>query len=140
MKRNFMRILAFIMAFSLLGLLFGCDKDAQLQTNTETTQSTELGFPFDVNKSYLHSRSGIIAGSSCKVFVEPADIVKVHEYVKYPAQGQCGMQDNGSDIYFEGLMAGEVKVTLSYTYPTMEPEEVTFTLKVSDDFTVTKVE
>ena len=48
------------------------------------------------------------------------------------------MQDNGADIYFEGLRAGEAKVTLMYTYPTMEPEEVTFTLKVSEDLTVTK--
>ncbi len=40
------------------------------------------------------------------------------------------MRDNRADIYFGDLKPGEAKVTLSYTYPTMEPEEVTFALKV----------
>lgn len=136
MKNKLIRVVVILMAFSFLGFLFGCDDNPP--TNTEPATNTAPTYPFDTQKAYCYRRTGIIAGSSCTVTVEPSDIVKTYTYTEYPSGEECGMQDNGADIYFEGLRAGEAKVTLMYTYPTMEPEEVTFTLKVSEDLTVTK--
>ena len=106
--------------------LFGC------------TQKTE--YPFDKEKAYHYFRQGVISGGSVHLTYNPENIVECYSYVKPVPENECGMKDKGADLYFVGLQEGEVEVTFIYKYPTCEPEEYILTLKVSEDFSVTKKE
>ncbi len=119
-------ILELICIMGILTSLFGCNKKAE--------------YPFDKEKAYHYSRHGVIAGGGFSLSFNPEGVVECYSYVKPVPENECGMKDKGADLYFVGLKEGETEVTLTYKYPTCEPEQYTLTLKVAEDLTVTKAE
>lgn len=99
----------------------------------------KTNYPFDKDKAYYYMRQGVIAGGGFQLSLSPENIVKCYSYVKPTPQNECGMRDRGADLYFVGLKEGEVMVTLTYKYPTCEPEQDILTLRVDKDLTVRKI-
>lgn len=116
------KILGVILMFSILASLFGCNSKEE--------------YPFDTQKAYCYHRSGVIAGGSCQIELSDEQIAQYFSYPVPVPENECGMRDRGADIYFVGLAPGTVEVTLTYTYPTCEPEIKSFVLEVSQDLTV----
>ena len=108
----------------IMASLFGCNKKTE--------------YPFDKEKAYHYSRQGVISGGGFNLTFSPEGIVECYSYVKPVIENECGMRDRGADLYFVGIKEGEVKVTLTYKYPTCEPEHDTFTLSVNKDLIVRK--
>lgn len=119
-------MLELICIMGIFASLFGCNKKVE--------------YPFDKDKAYYYCRQGVIAGGSFYMSFNPEEIVECYSYVKPVPEYECGMRDKGADLYFVGLKEGEVEVTFVYKYPTCEPEEYTFTLKVDEDLTVTRID
>lgn len=118
--------LIILMAFSMFASLFGCNKKTE--------------YPFDEEKAYCYTRSGVIAGGSFMLNFAPEGIVEYYSYVKEVPEYEAGMKDKGADIYFAGLKPGRVEVTATYKYPTCEDEIFTFNLEVAEDLTVTRID
>ena len=118
------KIAAVISVLGLLLGLFGC------------SEKTE--YPFDTQKAYCYTRGGIIAGGDFDISFSTEGVVRYFSYEKPASEKEGGMKDRGADIYFTGIKAGSVEVTVTYTYPTREPKEYKFTLEVADDLTVTE--
>ena len=108
----------------IMASLFGCNKKTE--------------YPFDKEKAYYYSRQGVIAGGRVSLTFNPEKIVECYSYVKPVIENECGMRDRGADLYFVGIKEGKVKVTLTYKYPTCEPEHDTFTLSENKDLIVRK--
>ena len=125
MKKNKFLVVIFIM-LGLLSMLFGC----------KTQKAPE--YPFDTQKAFYMSRSGIIAGGSYSIKTEPEGKVEVYSYVEPVPDGEDGMRDKGASIYFVGVEPGEVTVTVTKRYPTCPSVEQSFVLIVEEDFSVTK--
>lgn len=119
------KILAVVCMLGVLASLFGCSKKTE--------------YPFDIEKAYCHSRSGVIAGGDFRLDISPEGVVEYYSYTKPVPEAECGMNDKGADIYFVGLKEGTVKVTAVFEFPTTDPYEYTFTLNVAEDLTVTKI-
>lgn len=111
---------------SLIIGLFGCNKTSD--------------YPFDVDKAYCYTRAGVIAGGNFYMEFDKENIVDYHSYTTPVPKYECGMKDKGAQIYFVGLKEGTVTVTAVFEYPTCEPEEYSFTLKVSDDLSVSLID
>lgn len=105
--------------------LFGCSKKPE--------------YPFDKEKAYYFLRQGVIAGGAVHYDFSPEGIVEYYSYVRAVPGNEAGMRDKGADIYFVGLKEGRVEVTLTYEYPTCEPEIDSFTLNVDKDLCVTRI-
>ena len=112
--------------FGFLLSLFGCNKEPE--------------YPFDKEKAYYYSRSGVIAGGDFSMKFSPEGVVEYYSYTRPVSEYECGMRDRGADIYFVGLKEGRVEVTAVYKYPTCDPEEHTFTLNVDENLRVTKID
>ena len=126
MKNKFL-VVVFIM-LGLLSMLFGC----------KTEKAPE--YPFEVEKAFYMSRSGIMAGGSYSIKTEPEGRVEVYSYIEPVPDGEDGMRDKGASIYFVGLEPGEVTVTVTKHYPTCPDVEQCFVLVVAEDLSVTKKE
>ena len=125
MKKNKFLVVIFMM-LGLLSMLFGC----------KTQKAPE--YPFDTQKAFYMSRSGIIAGGSYSIKTEPEGRVEVYSYVEPVPDGEDGMRDKGASIYFVGVEPGEVTVTVTKHYPTCPDDEQSFVLVVAEDLSVTK--
>lgn len=120
-----LRILGVVCIMGLFTSLFGCNN--------------KIEYPFDKEKAFYYSRQGVIAGGSFNLTFNPEKIVECYSYVKPVPENECGMKDRGADLYFVGLREGEVEVTLTYKYPTCQPEQEIIILKVAEDLTVTRI-
>ena len=78
-------------------------------------------YPFDKEKAFHYSRHGVIAGGRSELSYNPENIVECYSYVKPVPEYECGMKDNGADLYFVGLREGKTEVTFRYYYPTCQP-------------------
>ena len=121
-----LKFLAVVCMLGIFASLFGCSKKPE--------------YPFDVEKAYCYSRSGVIAGGVFRLELSPEGVVKYYTYTKPVSENEDGMHDRGAEIYFVGLKEGRVEVTAVYEYPTCPPEENTFTLNVAENLTVTKMD
>ena len=126
MKNIILKTAVVLIMLGLLSMLFGCKKESL--------------YPFNEEKAYHMSRGGIIAGGSYEIKAEPEGIVEVYSYPEKTSENEGGMKDKGADIYFVGLKPGKTVVTVTKSYPTAKPQESTFTLFVSEDLKVSKME
>ena len=121
-----LKFLAVVCMLGIFASLFGCSKKPE--------------YPFDVEKAYFYSRSGVIAGGDFRLELSPEGVVKYYSYTKPVSENESGMRDRGADVYFVGLKEGRVEVKAIYEYPTCPPEENTFILNVAENLTVTKMD
>lgn len=133
MKTKIFRFAVMVMVFSIFASLFGCGK-------AEKITNTTPDYPFDVEKAYCYSRSGVIAGGDFHLKLSSEGVVEYYSYPKLVSKNESGMNDKGADIYFVGLKEGTVKVTAVFEFPTTDPYEYTFTLNVAEDLMVTKID
>lgn len=115
------------MCLSMLLSLFGCKAPAP-------------SYPFDIDKAYHTTRTGIIAGGRISYAFSENGVVTYYEYPEYPPVNECGMRDRGADIYFVGLKTGTVTVTMTERSPVGDDESRSFELVVDNDLRVSKAE
>ncbi|MBE6900702.1 MAG: hypothetical protein E7479_08615 [Ruminococcaceae bacterium] len=124
MKRKIYSLAVIFIMLGLLSFLFGCGK------------TKKPDYPFDAEKAYHQSRSGLMAGADYVIKTEPEGIVEVYSYSKPVDDDGDGMRDRGADIFYVGTSPGETKVTVTKRYPTCLPEEFSFLLCVGEDLSV----
>ncbi len=96
--------------------------------------------PFDKEKAYYYRRQGVIAGGDFRIIISPSDVVECFEEIISVKKFEDGMRDRGAHLYFAGKKEGTAEVTLTFFYPTCEPEDLTFTLNVDKNLNVTEVD
>ncbi len=144
MRKSLKRIVVIMGLLAMIGSLFGCGKSEEETTDTEVTGQS---LPFDVEKAYKCRRRSTQTGTHWEVEYSKKDIViyytitdSVPEEDGFPVDG---VADGGTTFYFVGQKPGEVKVTF-YTIIDFDggkkEEDFSFTLKVDDDLTVTRLD
>ena len=104
------------------------------------TVKREETLPFDLQRAYVMHRGGIITGGGVSYSFSEEGTVKLYSRIKEAPEGEDGMRDGGAVLYFEGLRAGDVTVTVTERYPTCEDEVYSFVLTVGEDLRVTRKE
>lgn len=121
--------LAVVLAMlGILSMLFGCKKDKKPD------------FPFDKEKAFYQHRDGVMAGGRYVIETKPEGFVEVYSYPIPVPEDEAGMKDKGAEIYYVGIMPGEVTVTATEYYPTCPPESFSFVLVVDENLRVFKKE